>query len=227
MASKSKPAATSADKPNDAPVGLSADKLGKALGLDDGASEAAILSAIEALTKKAEAKVADLAGEKGKLDERAEAIDKAEKAIAERERAVTDQETSLKQEAERYREEMATHKKEIETGLTEAAEIRKRELDAREQKVCDQEAELAERERAVASKVAALRQTGQSAAIDKAELGAEPEDGKIRVTITGPKSGRYRLGRQFTPEPITLDLTKEEFDAVDADPKLQVEEVSK
>ncbi len=47
-------------------------------------------------------------------------------------------------------------------------------------------------------------------------------DGQIRVI--GPRRGRWRAGRHFTPEPVTIDvddLSEAELDAILDDPVLQ------
>ncbi len=46
------------------------------------------------------------------------------------------------------------------------------------------------------------------------------------VIVTGPKRGRWRIGRHFTHEPITIpvdELSDDEQTALIADPKLSVE----
>ena len=43
------------------------------------------------------------------------------------------------------------------------------------------------------------------------------------VTVKGPAKGRWRAGRQFGPEPVTIpltELTQDQFDALHADPEL-------
>lgn len=45
------------------------------------------------------------------------------------------------------------------------------------------------------------------------------------ITITGPKQGRWRAGRRFTKEPVTIpvdDLSEAEICALEDDPKLVV-----
>ena len=209
-ATATKPVAETAPKPEADFAG----QVARLLDLDNGASEAAILAAVESLTKAAETKIAELTEQQKLLATKEEDYSGRLARIVERERAATDQETSLKQEADRLAADLAV----------------------REQKVRDQEAALAERERDVGAKTEALRAAQEEAhplmtggggteTAVPTDLSQPPEKGKIRVTVIGPKTGRYRLGRQFTPEPVTLDLTKEEFEAVDADPKLQVSEV--
>lgn len=46
----------------------------------------------------------------------------------------------------------------------------------------------------------------------------------IRVTVTGPKRGRWRAGRHFTADPRTVELSLAEFDQVVADPTLSWEQ---
>ena len=48
------------------------------------------------------------------------------------------------------------------------------------------------------------------------------------IIVTGPKRGRWRAGRHFTPEPSVIalaDLTKEQLAMIEADPALTVETV--
>lgn len=45
------------------------------------------------------------------------------------------------------------------------------------------------------------------------------------LIVTGPKQGRWRAGRKFGPEPVTLivaDLDEGEFEALEKDPALTV-----
>lgn len=56
--------------------------------------------------------------------------------------------------------------------------------------------------------------------------GSEPAPGAA-LTITGPKRGRWRAGRHFGPQPVTIplaDLTEAEIAALRADPALTVGE---
>lgn len=46
------------------------------------------------------------------------------------------------------------------------------------------------------------------------------------VVVTGPRKGRWRAGRHFTAEPVTIpaeDLSEDEIAALQADPRLSVE----
>lgn len=45
------------------------------------------------------------------------------------------------------------------------------------------------------------------------------------IVVTGPKAGRWRIGKKFTSEPVTLaleDLSEAELDALMNDPALTV-----
>lgn len=44
----------------------------------------------------------------------------------------------------------------------------------------------------------------------------------IKVNVTGPAKGRYRIGKHFTRETQTLEVTKDEFAALSDDPELAV-----
>jgi hypothetical protein len=49
--------------------------------------------------------------------------------------------------------------------------------------------------------------------------------GAVMLTITGPKRGRRRAGREFGPDPVTIaaaDLTEVERLALEADPALTI-----
>jgi hypothetical protein len=49
------------------------------------------------------------------------------------------------------------------------------------------------------------------------------------IIVTGPKQGRWRAGRHFTPEPSVIalaDLAEGELEMIEADPKLTVETIS-
>ena len=212
--------------------------LAQLLGLKDDASEAAILAAVEALTKATEAKIAELTEQQKLLDTKEEDYSSRLARLVEREGAVSTQEASLKQEADNYKAKLEQSKADIEKGLAEAANENKAALDKRvadleerEQKLRDKEVELDKRVAELAANPAfAVNDDGNISSVaqdNDATESAPPAKGKIRVTITGPKLGSYRLARQFTSEPVTLDLTKDEFDIVDADPKLQVAEVAK
>lgn len=57
----------------------------------------------------------------------------------------------------------------------------------------------------------------------KAEKAASPEP---TVVVTGPEKGRWRIGRHFTREPVSIplgDLTADERWALQADPELLVQ----
>lgn len=54
------------------------------------------------------------------------------------------------------------------------------------------------------------------------ELPDAVPEGKIRIKVRGPQAGRRRLGRQFAPEAVTLDVTTDELAALRADAMLQV-----
>lgn len=56
-------------------------------------------------------------------------------------------------------------------------------------------------------------------------LPAEIPEGKIRIKVSGPQAGRRRLGRQFVPEPVTIDVTADELDVLRADSALKVKPV--
>ena len=90
---------------------------------------------------------------------------------------------------------------------------------------------------------AADRPEGLSASVDWAEVVADaaalsaasgqagdPDtdtDTGTSLIITGPKRGRWRGGRHFGPQPVTIpltDLTGDEIAALRADPALTVEE---
>ncbi|MCA0849691.1 HI1506-related protein [Salipiger thiooxidans] len=46
------------------------------------------------------------------------------------------------------------------------------------------------------------------------------------VVVTGPRKGRWRAGRHFTAEPVTIpagDLSEDEIAALQGDPRLSVE----
>lgn len=52
-------------------------------------------------------------------------------------------------------------------------------------------------------------------------------EGVVVLVVRGPARGRWRIGRQFGPEPTTLvqdELTLEEVGALRADPELTVSE---
>lgn len=54
-----------------------------------------------------------------------------------------------------------------------------------------------------------------------AMIGPEP----VMITITGPKRGRWRAGRHFTPAPVQIplaDLSDDEIEMLRDDPKLSV-----
>ena len=59
---------------------------------------------------------------------------------------------------------------------------------------------------------------------------ADPDEYKIwptppTVVVQGPAKGRWRIGRNFGPEPVSIqatDLTETEFNALRADPELFV-----
>ena len=79
---------------------------------------------------------------------------------------------------------------------------------------------------------------GQSSPVNPSPFG-EPEDrttlseairspnyARRSVLVTGPNAGRWRAGRHFTPEPVSIvidDLTTQEMDALVTDPLLTVE----
>ena len=67
---------------------------------------------------------------------------------------------------------------------------------------------------------------GQSeAGAVEAAAAPDPLDGALGVSIVGPKRGRWRAGRHFTPEPtvIALDeLSLDEQAAIAMDPELKV-----
>lgn len=57
--------------------------------------------------------------------------------------------------------------------------------------------------------------------------GAKGPDGWA-VKVTGPAKGRWRAGRHFGPEAVTIrltELTKAQFDALQSDPELVVQTV--
>ncbi len=45
-------------------------------------------------------------------------------------------------------------------------------------------------------------------------------DGLTAITVTGPRRGRWRGGRFFTPEPLTFAATADELVVIAADPRL-------
>lgn len=87
---------------------------------------------------------------------------------------------------------------------------------------------------------AAMRPDALAASVDWAEVvadakalsGANSEDTQPAalspsLIITGPKRGRWRAGRHFGPQAVTIpvaDLTETEIAALRADPVLTVEE---
>ncbi|MDK3072765.1 hypothetical protein QO034_06555 [Sedimentitalea sp. JM2-8] len=54
----------------------------------------------------------------------------------------------------------------------------------------------------------------------------EPEGGEVKaIVVVGPRQGRRRAGRRFTPEPVTIpleELSLRELAALRADPLLNV-----
>ncbi|WP_300439398.1 hypothetical protein [uncultured Mameliella sp.] len=71
---------------------------------------------------------------------------------------------------------------------------------------------------APAAEVAAAPQEAAKPAVPDPE---QPPEGVL--TVTGPKKGRWRAGRHFTPEPVKIplaDLTEDEIAMLAADPKL-------
>lgn len=60
------------------------------------------------------------------------------------------------------------------------------------------------------------------------EAVGSPNYSRPSVLVTGPKAGRWRAGRHFTPEPVSIvidDLTLLEMDALVTDPLLTVEAI--
>lgn len=60
------------------------------------------------------------------------------------------------------------------------------------------------------------------AVIAAIEMGKSPQG---QIMVVGPKGGRWRAGRHFTPEPTIIDvedLTEEDGNALISDPKLIV-----
>lgn len=63
-------------------------------------------------------------------------------------------------------------------------------------------------------------------AADKAPPSTPSEAKPKTVVVTGPAKGRWRIGRHFTAEPVSIDeadLTAEQIEALQADPALTVE----
>src|SRR5690606_39761257 len=51
----------------------------------------------------------------------------------------------------------------------------------------------------------------------------QPEPGAaLWVSVTGPRRGVRRIGREFTAEPVTLSVTEDELDALKADHRLTI-----
>ncbi|MFN4126923.1 hypothetical protein [Pannonibacter indicus] len=86
-----------------------------------------------------------------------------------------------------------------------------------------------------AAVAAAERPEGLAASVDWAAVVAEAAGlagdpdapAGPSLTITGPRRGRWRGGRHFGPQPVTIplaDLTGDEIAALRADPALTVEE---
>lgn len=59
-----------------------------------------------------------------------------------------------------------------------------------------------------------------------ADLDLPPIDGFVRVTVTGPKAGRWRAGRHFTSEAATIDVSEDDKRALENDPLLTVSAVT-
>lgn len=63
---------------------------------------------------------------------------------------------------------------------------------------------------------------GRVPAIAGAALPETVAEGKTRVNVTGPKQGRYRNGRHFSAEAVTVDVSAGELAALEADSALSV-----
>lgn len=64
-----------------------------------------------------------------------------------------------------------------------------------------------------------------TAAPATAEPPAPSTSPNAMIVVTGPKAGRWRIGKKFTSEPVTLaleDLSEAELDALMNDPALTV-----
>lgn len=62
----------------------------------------------------------------------------------------------------------------------------------------------------------------------KAKAKAAPE-GKVTIIVVGPAKGRWRAGRHFGPEPVSIpvaDLTDDQLLALKGDPELIVSAVT-
>ena len=61
----------------------------------------------------------------------------------------------------------------------------------------------------------------EQAAVEKPEAAKKTE----ALIVVGPRRGRWRAGRKFTPEPTIVplvDLTEDEHAAIETDPELKV-----
>lgn len=115
------------------------------------------------------------------------------------------------------------------------------------EKIAEAEAALAKNEGFAPSAVAGVEPQGaaEGAASDHADTTPEggtdaagpvqgagqsaaptiPQDDPVTITVTGPKKGRWRAGRHFTPAPLTIplaDLSDDEIAMLTDDPKLVV-----